>query len=44
MACTDPQCDDGIIPTRHSDDPEALTLCPDCNHGYDVRDYQDYAG
>ncbi len=28
MACTDPQCDNGIIPDPYSDDPEGLTLCP----------------
>ncbi|MCX5174248.1 hypothetical protein [Streptomyces virginiae] len=44
MACTDPQCDSGIIPNGNSDDPEALTLCPACNPGYDPRDYHEYAG
>lgn len=39
MACTDPQCDSGIIPNPYSDDPEDLTLCPGCNDGYDPRDY-----
>ncbi|MFJ3960079.1 hypothetical protein [Streptomyces sp. NPDC090036] len=42
--CTDPQCDAGIIPNPYSDDPEDLTLCPACNHGYDPRDHHDYAG
>ncbi|MFE9800829.1 hypothetical protein ACFYP6_18495 [Streptomyces goshikiensis] len=36
MACTNPQCDGGIIPNPYSED---LTLCPACNHGYDPRDY-----
>ncbi|MEU4729155.1 hypothetical protein [Streptomyces sp. NPDC023588] len=44
MACTEPQCDDGIVPNPYSDDPEDLTLCPSCNHGYDPRDHHDYAG
>ncbi|WP_405788133.1 hypothetical protein [Streptomyces sp. NBC_01367] len=44
MACTDPQCDSGIIPNPYSGDPEDLTLCPTCNHGYDPRDHHDYAG
>ncbi|MFJ3834237.1 hypothetical protein ACIPY6_01800 [Streptomyces sp. NPDC090054] len=39
MACTDPQCDSGIIPNPYSDDHEDLTLCPVCNHGYDHHDY-----
>ncbi|MEU6448531.1 hypothetical protein [Streptomyces sp. NPDC046979] len=41
MSCTNSQCDSGIIPNPYSDDPEALTLCPDCNHGYDPRDAYD---
>ncbi|MFJ2751393.1 hypothetical protein [Streptomyces sp. NPDC087297] len=41
IACYAPQCDGGIIPNPYSDDPEDLTLCPACNHGYDARDYTD---
>ncbi|MFJ9933884.1 hypothetical protein ACIRSJ_12245 [Streptomyces virginiae] len=35
MACTNPQCDSGIIPNRLSSDPDDLTLCPSptCNPG-----------
>ncbi|MFF3858127.1 hypothetical protein [Streptomyces sp. NPDC002209] len=44
MACTDPQCDSGIIPNPYADDPEDLTLCPTCNHGYNLREHYDYAG
>ncbi|MFD9078610.1 hypothetical protein [Streptomyces erythrochromogenes] len=43
MACTDPQCDAGIIPNPHSDDPEDLTFCPICTPGYDPRDHPNYA-
>ncbi|MFI8365232.1 hypothetical protein ACIGD1_34410 [Streptomyces sp. NPDC085612] len=42
MACTDPQCDSGIIPNRHSDDPKDLALCPACNHGFDLLYAEDY--
>jgi hypothetical protein len=44
MACTDSQCDAGVIPNPYSDGSEDLTLCPACNRGYDPRDYHDYAG
>ncbi|MEV5970990.1 hypothetical protein [Streptomyces sp. NPDC051921] len=50
MACTDPQCDGGVVPNPYSDDPGdltltlTLTLCPACNHGCDPRDHHDYAG
>ncbi|WP_185832685.1 hypothetical protein [Streptomyces sp. WAC 04229] len=41
MSCTNSQCDSGIIPNPYSDDPEALTLCPDCNPGSDTYDAYD---
>ncbi|MFG2486902.1 hypothetical protein ACGFSI_29630 [Streptomyces virginiae] len=39
MACTNLQCNGGIVPNPHSDAPEDLTLCLGCNHGFDPRDY-----
>ncbi|MEU5773585.1 hypothetical protein ABZ819_09865 [Streptomyces venezuelae] len=43
MTCTNPQCNGGIIPNPYSGDPEDLTLCPDCNDGYDPRDRDEYS-
>ncbi|WP_267882815.1 hypothetical protein [Streptomyces sp. NRRL S-237] len=35
---------DGVAAGRHPcPDPEDLTLCRSCNHGYDLRDHHDYA-
>ncbi|MFI1104203.1 hypothetical protein [Streptomyces melanogenes] len=42
MDCNNPQCDSGIVPNTHSADPDDLTLCPDCNPGYDPDAYLDY--
>ncbi|MCX4823201.1 hypothetical protein OG883_25595 [Streptomyces sp. NBC_01142] len=42
MACTDPQCTDGLIPNPRSTDPEDVTLCPVEYPDYDADSFREW--